>query len=354
MSSVSDWEGVLRSNIWDLSIDDSKIIPALLLSYYHLPSHLKRCFAYCALFPKDYKFDKENLILLWMAENFLQCSQQSKSPEEVEEQYFNDLLSRFGVDREQRVPKSIFHFLIVKDHLSTGKDRVYYDEYKILYDTKRLRTFMSTTRNSLEPDSVGNFIHLRSLDLSNTDIRKHPDSIGSLCNLQVLKLNACFYLMELPSTLHELTNLRRLEFMRTCLRKAPVLLGKLKKLRVQMNKFEVGKSSEFSIQQLGELHLRGELSIRKCIEVLENLQPSRHLKQLVINCYGGTKFPRWLSDNSLTNVVSLALNHSKYCLFLPSLGLLTFLKHLTIDGLDQIVRIDADFYGNSSSAFASL
>ncbi|XP_047149435.1 putative disease resistance RPP13-like protein 1 [Vigna umbellata] len=59
-SSVSEWEGVLTSEIWDLPIEDSKIVPTLLLSYYHLPSQLKRCFAYCALFPKDHRFDKES------------------------------------------------------------------------------------------------------------------------------------------------------------------------------------------------------------------------------------------------------------------------------------------------------
>jgi len=107
-SSVSEWEGVLRSNIWDLPIEDSKIIPALLLSYYHLPSHLKRCFAYCALFPKDHEFKKETLILMWMAENFLQCSQQSKSPEEIGEQYFNDLLSRSFFQHSSGSLKSCF------------------------------------------------------------------------------------------------------------------------------------------------------------------------------------------------------------------------------------------------------
>ena len=72
-SSISEWQSILESNIWDLPKEDSEIIPALFLSYHYLPSHLKRCFAYCALFPKDYEFSKEDLILLWMAENFLQC-----------------------------------------------------------------------------------------------------------------------------------------------------------------------------------------------------------------------------------------------------------------------------------------
>ncbi|KAG4950195.1 hypothetical protein AAZX31_15G217700 [Glycine max] len=91
-SFVSDWENILKSEMWE--IEDSEIVPALALSYHHLPPHLKTCFAYCALFPKDYEFDKECLIQLWMAENFLKCHQGSKSPEEVGQQYFNDLLSR--------------------------------------------------------------------------------------------------------------------------------------------------------------------------------------------------------------------------------------------------------------------
>jgi len=391
-SSVSEWEDVLSSNIWDLPINDRDVIPALLLSYYHLPSHLKRCFVYCALFPKDPIFDKEYLIFLWMSENFLQCSQQSKSPEEVGEQYFNDLLSRsffqqsiglfqncfvmhdllidlakyvsgeicyrLGVDRAKRVPNTTRHFSIVNYSFQC-------DEYRSLLKVKRLRTFLSRSGNygmsiqelitnfkflrvlSLScclnvkevPDTIADLIHLRSLDLSSTLIKRLPDSICSLYNLQVLKLNNCRALKELPSTLHELTKLRHLELKGTTLRKAPILLGKLKNLQVWMGGLEVGKSSsEFNIQQLGEL----------------DLQP-RHLEQLSIINYCGTQFPGWLSDKFLLNMLSLTLKDCKYCQRLPSsLGLLTFLKKLEIGGLDYIVSIDADFYGNNSSTFASL
>ncbi|XP_027923557.1 putative disease resistance RPP13-like protein 1 [Vigna unguiculata] len=92
-SSILDWQSVLESDIWDLP-KEVEIIPALLLSYQHLSSHLKRCFAYCALFPKDYEFDKKELILLWMAEGFLHHSQQNKNVQEIGEQYFDDLLTR--------------------------------------------------------------------------------------------------------------------------------------------------------------------------------------------------------------------------------------------------------------------
>jgi len=39
---------------------------------------------------------------------------------------------------------------------------------------------------------------------------------------------------------------------------------------------------------------------------------------------------------------------------LPPLGLLSCLKYLRIDGLNGILLIDAEFYGNNSSSFTSL
>ncbi|XP_068485052.1 putative disease resistance RPP13-like protein 1 [Phaseolus vulgaris] len=449
-SSFWEWESIMKSEIWDLSENDSDILPALRLSYVHLPSHLKKCFAFCALFPKGYEFDKECLIQLWLAENFLESPLQKKSPKEVGEQYFNDLLSwsffqqsgneakehfimhdllndlakyvnediciRLGVDEPKGIPKTIRHLS------STTTRDLHFDGFGSLIDTQKLHTFIQTAWewhctmpiddlfskfklirvlslsnccNLTEvPKSVENLKHLRSLDLSYTDIEKLPDSISLLYKLQILKLNHCTELEELPSCLHQLYNLRCLEFINTGVKNVPPHLGKLKNLQVLMSSFDVEKSKEFSIQQLGELNLHGSLTIHelqnienpsyaleadlknkphlvklylewnimssssidstKAGDVIENLRPSKHLKELSIWYYIGKQFPNWLLDNSLPNLVSLELRNCICCQRFPPLGLLPFLKKLEISGFDEIVSIDADFHGNNSSSFKSL
>ncbi|KAH0746976.1 hypothetical protein KY285_008633 [Solanum tuberosum] len=61
-SEVEEWKRILRSEIWELR--DKDILPALMLSYNDLPAHLKRCFSFCAIFPKDYPFRKEQVLHL--------------------------------------------------------------------------------------------------------------------------------------------------------------------------------------------------------------------------------------------------------------------------------------------------
>ena len=78
-SSILEWKTVFQSEIWEFSKERCDIIPALALSYIHLPSHLKVCFTYCAILPKYYEFKKESLTQLWMFENFPHFCQHSRT-----------------------------------------------------------------------------------------------------------------------------------------------------------------------------------------------------------------------------------------------------------------------------------
>ncbi|KAK8300197.1 hypothetical protein V6Z11_D05G367100 [Gossypium hirsutum] len=89
----SEWEKIYESEIWNLPEDPCGIIPPLRLSYHYLRSQLKRCFAYCSIFPRGYEFEKEEIILLWRAEGFLQPKAKSQA-KGLGNQYFQDLVSR--------------------------------------------------------------------------------------------------------------------------------------------------------------------------------------------------------------------------------------------------------------------
>ncbi|KAG2674828.1 hypothetical protein I3760_13G155400 [Carya illinoinensis] len=71
---------------------ENTILRTLKLSYDQLPSHLKHCFTYCSIFPKDYVMKKSRLINLWIAQGFI--SNQNECLEDVGHEYFMDLLRR--------------------------------------------------------------------------------------------------------------------------------------------------------------------------------------------------------------------------------------------------------------------
>ncbi|WRX12145.1 NB-ARC - like 10 [Theobroma cacao] len=88
------WKDILESDIWSLPEEKSDITPALWLSYYYLPSQLKQCFAYCSLVPKDYAFKEEEIVLLWMAEGFLNGANTKSKIQDLGSTYFEELVSR--------------------------------------------------------------------------------------------------------------------------------------------------------------------------------------------------------------------------------------------------------------------
>ncbi|GKU91109.1 hypothetical protein SLEP1_g5026 [Rubroshorea leprosula] len=325
--SCPEWEDILKSQIWELKETENDILPALRLSYHYLPSYLKPCFVYCALFPKDHVFEKNQLVLLWMASGVLQ--QQSV---EAGYKYFNELVSRaflqqFGGNESRFVMHDLIHDLAqfvagescfnlehkfeVDKKLKANYEKVrhlscirgIYDiskKFEVLKVMKCLRTFIPIGSRrwcylsntvvhdwlpklrclralSLEgyrinklPDSIGDLIHLKYLNLSETLIESLPESVGFLLQLQTLLLFNCHNFLKLPVAIGNLINLHHLDIRGTFLLKdLPLGMSNLKNL-LTLSKFIVGK--EDGLMRLSDLknfsQLGGNLSILNLQNVL--------------------------------------------------------------------------------------
>nr|XP_023873802.1 putative disease resistance protein RGA4 [Quercus suber] len=90
-NSEDEWLSFMNKEFSKLDQKENDILPTLKLSYDHLSSHLKQCFACCSLFPKGYQIEKELLIKLWMAQGFIKASGQNQCLEDVGHEYLLDL-----------------------------------------------------------------------------------------------------------------------------------------------------------------------------------------------------------------------------------------------------------------------
>ncbi|CAL1372667.1 unnamed protein product [Linum trigynum] len=83
---VDDWVTIRDKQVM-IGMHDKQqgILATLRLSYDNLPSHLRHCFAYCSLFPKDYNIVPETVVQLWVAQGYV---------DDESGEYFRSLLSR--------------------------------------------------------------------------------------------------------------------------------------------------------------------------------------------------------------------------------------------------------------------
>ncbi|KAF3432457.1 hypothetical protein FNV43_RR27197 [Rhamnella rubrinervis] len=349
---VGEWERISKSEIWDFSDNESNILPALRLSYHYLPSYLKRCFAFCSIFPKDYEFKRQELVLLWMAENFLQQSKRSKRMEDIGDEYFNELVSRSLFQRSSSAKECCFvmHDLVhdlakyvSREYCFTLEDGnseeivmktrhlaivgpVSSKRFDSISEAIHLRTFLPLSISSFDllsheevnhvilkmrylrvlrlsgckflqhfPESVGDMRHLRYLDLSRSSIKTLPESVSRLCNLQTLNLSKCCNLTKLPKDLHHVINLRHLDISESNKVEMPRHISKLKSLQT-LSTFIVGKDKGTKITELRELSdLQGTVSLMNLQNVdsskdsLEaNLMNKKCLEALMVSWTGDT------------------------------------------------------------------
>uniref|UniRef100_A0A251U8D4 Putative NB-ARC n=1 Tax=Helianthus annuus TaxID=4232 RepID=A0A251U8D4_HELAN len=358
-----EWDDVLKSKIWDLENADA-IVPALRLSYHDLPADLKRLFAYCSLFPKDFVFDKEELILLWIAEGYLNESTANKSPERLGHEYFEKLLSRsFFQPAPSGEPFFVMHdlmndlatfvageyFLRFDSQTETAEEalgkyrhmsfmrehHVGFQKFEAFQRARSLRTLLavyvgveqswnkfyisnkilvdlfpqltllrvlSLSRFDISevPDSICSLDHVRYLNLSRTNISKLPENVGNLYNLQTLIVFGCKRLSTLPKSFLKLKKLRHFD-----IRDTPLLeklpLGIGELRNLQtLTKIIIGGDGEFAITELKGLK---NLHGEISIEGLNKVQSSMHAREANLLLKGINKLELKWDDGSIREIL---------------------------------------------------
>ncbi|ONI20558.1 hypothetical protein PRUPE_2G022400 [Prunus persica] len=270
---MNEWEEILNNKLWSLS-NECDILPVLRLSYHYLPSHLKRCFAYCSIFPNDYEFCEQQLILLWMAEGLIQPQpEHNKQMEDLGTDYFQDLLSRSLFQKSSKNnSKYVMHDLIVglaqwaagdicfrledkqnSDHVQLGcftkaRHASYisgcYDvvkRFEAFSEVKHFRTFLPLSiseyyesrflSRKVTFDLLPKLQYLRVLSLNGYQVTELPNSIGKLKYLRHLDLSYT-HITSLPESTTTLFNLQTL-ILKGCryLKALPINLRNLVNLR---------------------------------------------------------------------------------------------------------------------------
>ncbi|KAL5555556.1 hypothetical protein UlMin_037792 [Ulmus minor] len=425
------WGDVSRSELWNSEDIEEKLFAPFLLSYYDLSAKEKRCFSYCSVFPKDHIIKRSQLIEMWMSQGFLGHNENSVKKGH---EYFEKLAMRsFFQNLEKseydgRIISCQMHdivhdfaqFLTKNDCIIMEVD-VIEESVKLVVDErarhltlvvgagarqcpaltynemneKNLRTlFVLNSYRGVDASLFLNLKCLRTLNLSRCRLEKLPESIGELIHLRYLNLEWNDSLKELPGSLCNLCNLQTLNlFCCSNLRRLPEGMGKLPKGFGRLTSLQTldtlivadDKEAYFDIGDLNKLknlQLRDSLWIQPCryfgngdeakkidlknkehvaqltldfghgseddFAILEALEPHQNVASISIENYMGvTLSPRWMT--SLKNLTDISIYSCPNCETLPSLGKLPSLKSLFIGGLGNVKTVGVELLGISKS-----
>ncbi|XP_037473422.1 putative disease resistance protein RGA1 [Triticum dicoccoides] len=388
------WESVRDSNIWTApSLEDTsstQVLASLKLSYSVLPSYLKLCFAYCAIFPKGHKILKDDLVHQWVSLGFTSW--------ELGQRYINQLLGLSFLDPfkspstfelyDEDVILLTMHDLVHDLATSVMEDEIIFVDkvnnaershyhYALLDDCSkplgsdlskiRALRFMGCDKYKLHDDAFSSAKSLRVLDLSECTIHKLaycigdlkqlrylntprvqdtkiPDSITKLSKLIYLNLHGSPTILALPESIGEIEGLLYLD-LSSCsgITKLPKSFRRLQKLAHLnlSNCSSVEGISVFleSLTQLEYLNLSYCPNIGDIPEVLGSLSKLQYLNlssSSYLECGKEAEFLGALKKLEYLNLSSRECGLKK----LPeSLGGFSQLKYLNLSGWGDMKKL---------------
>ncbi|KAK9109138.1 hypothetical protein Sjap_017198 [Stephania japonica] len=330
--TIAEWMSI--RDIEDLLVrDEAGLMRVLRLNYDHLASPLKKCFKYCAVFPKGSRIMKDDLIRQWIAQGFIPPSSDDHfEMEEVGNDYFqhlrwNSLFQEVEEDKINGALSCKMHDIVRKLALSVAEKECFVVDSLIdatkntdiggtlhfrtdLYNKEenlsilknlstsgaKLRTFTSSIATwasdgwlqfrwirvlRLEkvgdlPPSIGDMKLLRYLFIGSWKIQVLPKSISQLYLLETLDVHLCFVLKELPEDMWKLIGLRHL-LLPSHRVKMPKKFGGLHRLQTILPILYLGEEEDgCGISELEHLNqIRGNLIICN----LDDVRSAIHAKK---------------------------------------------------------------------------
>ncbi|GKV08548.1 hypothetical protein SLEP1_g20162 [Rubroshorea leprosula] len=405
---VNEWSAIRDNKSWRAS-HRWEILSQLQKSYDHLPPHLKKCFSFCSIFPKNCKISRDELVQHWMANGFLSKSNDSKSDkeEDVGNNYFNDLVSNYlleAMDMDEcgnikfckmhdevhnlallsakyetyiwpdayPVEESVRHMRVQSDqNLQAVPEGIAQRLHSLFLDVnvshmmpKKFRSLQSLKLAAADANDLESALgrlkyYMKYLDISGSAIERLPKSVTKLYNLQTLRFTDCNSLETLPSGIENLVGLRHIYFDDE--RHVPSSIGKLTSLQTLplfvLELVPQSEAREARLEDKGELiklqfvWSENRANSDKDMVVLEGLQPHSNLKSLTIKKYRGGNCPSWMMN--LEQLVKLKLIDCDECGDISCLELLPKLEVLNTKAMPNVKRIGRMSYHQSSSMASS-
>ncbi|KAL0929074.1 hypothetical protein M5K25_001014 [Dendrobium thyrsiflorum] len=402
--SESEWLAIKDNELWKLASDENyEVLPALKLSYDHLSSCLKQCFAYCSIFPKDFSINTNTLVKLWGDEGFLEPSDGLMHWEQIGLQCVDELQARslFQASKigEVRVVKmhDLVHDLaqsvagnecsivdaVTRRYPSQNSRYASFicnqeppsPTLQLLCDAKKLRTLYLDYRRNVDketeqsvqevlhvissdinllralhlkgyplkalPQTFKKLRHLRYLDLSSTPLEIFPPCISTLLNLQTLSLwNS--EIKSIPDSIGDLHNLCTLNISHCVnLTSLPSSIGRLNCLReLDCSRTKINSLPE-SVCTLSNLHTLGLEQCFSIHELPQNLSDMKSLVNLnIIGCINLTCMPINLRKLKQLRTLPIFIPGGKNNCTLTELGSLKLEGKLQLKNLQNVRSVE--------------
>ncbi|XP_012856114.1 PREDICTED: putative disease resistance protein RGA3 [Erythranthe guttata] len=240
-TTLEEWESVLNSEIWKLEEVKDDLFRHLFLSYNELSPTLKRCFSYCAVFPKDTIIYVDELIIKWRAMGYLGSN--AVDDWKVRGRgCFNNLTMRslfqdFKKDGN-KIESFMMHDIVhdfaqfLRKDVGSRIKKTTCEECSplLVSQVEKYRSSLFQGKEVLDPHVCDCLTSVRLLDLRRCGLQAIPKEIEKLIHLRWLNLSYNEFAGDDLKSICKLYNLEFLWVDRCGLQEIPLEIGNLSEL----------------------------------------------------------------------------------------------------------------------------